>query len=78
MEMIIDITLITVAAYLLSGLVFAIAFLAKGLTIVDEGAHGSSIGFRIVIIPGVIVFWPFLLYKWRKAKKERYIKRVNE
>ena len=78
MEMMIDIALIIVAVYLLSGLVFAIAFLLKGLTVVDEGAHGASIGFRIIIIPGVIVFWPFLLYKWRKAKKEEYIKRVNE
>jgi hypothetical protein len=69
MEMIVNIALIIVAAYLLSGLVFAIAFLTKGLTVVDEGAHGASIGFRIIIIPGVIVFWPFLLYKWRKEKK---------
>ena len=67
--MIVNIALIIVEVYVLSGLVFAIGFLAKGLTMIDEGAHGSSIGFRIIIIPGVIVFWPFLLYKWRKAKK---------
>jgi len=66
--MIIQILLLIVAAYLFCGLIFAIPFIAKGITIVDEGAHGSSIGFRIIIIPGAIVLWPFLLRKWIKAK----------
>ena len=64
------ISLIVVIAYTLCGLVFAIAFIAKGLNIVDEGAHGSSIGFKIIIIPGVVVLWPFLLFRWlQKIKK---------
>ena len=66
--MIITILLFVVAAYLFCGLIFAIPFIAKGIAVVDAGAHGSSIGFRIIIIPGVIVFWPFLLRKWIKAK----------
>lgn len=70
MEMIVVISLVVIAVYLLCGLVFAIAFIAKGLNIVDEGAHGSSTGFKIIIIPGVIALWPFLLMRWiRKAKK---------
>jgi hypothetical protein len=52
------------------GIVFAIAFQAKGINKVDEGAHGSSWGFRVIIIPGLIVLWPLLLKKWMKAKKE--------
>jgi regulator of protease activity HflC (stomatin/prohibitin superfamily) len=66
--MFIQILLLIVAAYLFCGLIFAIPFIAKGIAVVDEGAHGSSIGFRIIIIPGVIVFWPFLLRKWIKTK----------
>jgi hypothetical protein len=38
----------------------------KGLNKIDDGAHGSTIGFKIIIIPGVIVFWPVLLSKWIK------------
>ena len=62
----IEIILIIVAVYLLLGVLFVIPFLMKGLNKVDEGAHGSTIGFKIIIIPGVIVFWPVLLSKWMK------------
>ena len=62
-----EIILIIVALYLLLGVVFVISFLTKGLTKVDEGAHGGTIGFKIIIIPGVIVFWPLLLRRWIKA-----------
>jgi hypothetical protein len=58
--------------YLAAGVVFAIPFVLKGVTKIDEGAHGSKWGFRIIIIPGTIVFWPVLLKKWvqRITKKE--------
>ena len=52
---------------MLVGVLFVIPFLKKGLTKVDEGAHGSTIGFKIIIIPGVIVLWPLLLSKWMKS-----------
>jgi hypothetical protein len=57
-------------AYLIAGAVFVIPFLIKGITKVDESAHGGSIGFKIIIIPGVIVFWPVLLRKWVNKKRE--------
>jgi len=66
--MIIEIILFIIVVYLFCGLVFAIPFVLKGVTAIDEGAHGSSIGFRIIIMPGVMIFWPFLLKKWIKAK----------
>jgi len=60
--------LIEIVVYLFAGIVFTIFFQAKGLSKIDEGVHGSSWGFRIIIIPGCIVFWPLLLKKWVKAK----------
>ena len=66
---IVEIILCIVALYLALGFLFMIPFLIKGINKIDEGAHGSSIGFRIIIIPGVIVFWIVLLNKWIKAKK---------
>ena len=62
----VEILLIIAAIYLLGGVLFVIPFLMKGLNKIDEGAHGSTIGFKIIIIPGVIVFWPVLLAKWMK------------
>jgi len=67
--MLAQILLIIVAIYLACGFVFMIPFIIKGVDVIDEGAHGSSIGFRIIIIPGTIVFWPLLLSKWIKRKR---------
>jgi hypothetical protein len=67
----IEIILIIVSIYLALGVLFLIPFLVKGISKVDEGAPGSTIGFKIIIIPGVIVFWPFLLKKWMKGGKEK-------
>ena len=55
--------------YLVAGFLFAIAFITKGVSRIDEGAHGSSWGFKVIIIPGTIIFWPFLLSKWIKSYK---------
>ena len=66
---IVYIILIMAAVYLFAGLMFAIPFVIKGVTKIDEGAEGSKWGFRIVIIPGTMVFWPLLLKRWLKASK---------
>ena len=65
----VEVLLIIAAIYLALGVIFVIPFLMKGLNKVDEGAHGSTIGFKIIIIPGVIVFWPVLLKSWVKNLK---------
>ena len=65
---IVSVFLIAIAAYLAVGVVFTIFFQLKGLSKIDEGVHGSSWGFRIIIIPGCIVFWIVLLRKWMKKK----------
>jgi hypothetical protein len=59
----------TIAIYGICGLIFAIAFVIKGVGLIDEGAQKSSPGFRIIIIPGTIVFWPLLFKKWLNAIK---------
>jgi len=61
--------LLIVGLYLAAGLVFAVPFAIKGVTRIDENAVGSKWGFRLIIIPGSIVFWPLLLTKWLKAHK---------
>ena len=50
--------------YLLAGLIFLLPFQLYGITRVDETTHKSGIGFRIIISPGIIVFWPIILKKW--------------
>jgi hypothetical protein len=69
--MIVSIILILAAVYLAAGVVFAIPFVLKGVTKIDEGAHGATWGFKIIIIPGTIVFWPFLLKRWIRVSKTK-------
>ena len=67
--MIVTILLTVIGLYLLLGFLFAIPFVINGVQKIDHGANGGSIGFRIIIIPGTMVFWPFLLKKWIQAIK---------
>jgi len=54
------------------GLLFVIPFVIKGVTAIDpDGAHGTKWGFRVIIIPGTIVFWPVLLKKWIRAQQNK-------
>ena len=66
---IVYIILLIVALYLAAGLVFAVPFVIRGVTRIDESAVGSKWGFRLIIIPGTVVFWPLLLRKWLKTLK---------
>lgn len=56
--------------YLGAGLIFSVPFILKGAAKIDEGAKSSGWGFRIIIIPGTVVFWPYLLKRWKNAKNK--------
>ena len=75
---IINIIFICIGIYLFCGLVFSIIFISKGLQVLDEGAHGAGIGFKLIIIPGCMVFWPLLLKKWMQARKGMIMGRAEE
>ena len=70
LQLIVTIILIVLAVYLICGVVFTFFFIARGLEKIDEDAPGSSWGFRLIIIPGCIVFWVVLLNKWLKASQK--------
>ncbi|MDY6936319.1 MAG: hypothetical protein SWY16_01530 [Cyanobacteriota bacterium] len=57
-----------VRAYVFAGLVFAVLFVAFGIQRVDPDAQGPNIGFRLVIIPGLCVFWPLFATRWMRGK----------
>jgi len=68
--MIVQIIIWIVEIYIACGILFAVPFILKGVTEVDEGTHGTKLGFRLIILPGTIIFWPLLLSKWVKTKKK--------
>lgn len=67
MASVISFILITVGLYLVAGLIFCVALLTRGLTTLDHGARNSGFGFRLLIVPGILVFWPFLWKKWKRS-----------
>ena len=60
-----------IGIYLICGFVFAMAFVFKGAQEIDEGAKDSTLGFKIIIIPASMVFWPLLLIKWIRFSKNQ-------
>lgn len=52
------------AIYFLIGFIFSLAFVVRGVSKIDRNAAGSSIGFRLIILPGSAALWPLLLVRW--------------
>ena len=69
-SMIAAIFLILLGAYLAVGLVFAIPFVLFGVKKIDPHAAHGSWGFRLLIIPGTMAFWPLLLRRWAMGVHE--------
>jgi hypothetical protein len=59
--------LVLAAVYLTIGLLFALAFAAFGAAQIDVAARGTSVAFRLLLVPGATVLWPWLAIKWMSA-----------
>jgi len=57
--------------YLCCGLFFGGTFITVGVGKVDSAARGTSVLFRLLILPATVAFWPVLLVQWIKAAKYR-------
>ena len=64
LELIVTGFLLGLLIYVLMGLAFSIPFVFKGAHKIDPSAIGATLGFKLIIIPGVIIFWPVLLLRW--------------
>lgn len=58
------------AIYFAVGFLFAIPFVLAGAPRIDPGAKGASIAFRLLILPGSIALWPWLLARWVSGRRE--------
>lgn len=52
------------------GAVVALAFLTVGVDRLDEDARGAYV-FRPLIIPGVLLLWPLVLWRWYILASDR-------
>lgn len=53
--------------YLWAGAAVALVFLTIGIDRLDEDARGAY-AFRPLLIPGVLLIWPLILWIWSRAE----------
>jgi len=56
--------LFAVAAYAAIGSILAVPLLAFGLGRIDPAAKAAPWTFRVLVLPGVVALWPFLVRRW--------------
>lgn len=64
---VIEVMLLLLLTYLVAGTLFAVLFHWRGLARVDGAAAGAGWFFRVIITPGIILFWPLLARQWGRA-----------
>ena len=57
-------------AYAALGVAVALAFLTVGIERVDPAARGAH-AFRPLLLPGLVLLWPLVLWRWRRLERDR-------
>lgn len=58
-----------VVTWLAAGLLVGVPFLAFAVGRVVEGAAGSSLMFRLMMLPGAALLWPVVLHRWLTTRR---------
>lgn len=54
-----------VLLYVSAGLIIALAFAAVGAPrLIGHGTAPMTLGARLLLIPGAVLFWPLVLKRW--------------
>jgi len=59
-----------VKIYLAIGGLIALIFLAIGIDRIDAAAHGAY-AFRPLLVPGIGILWPLVLWRWWALERHR-------
>src|SRR5260221_11143984 len=65
------IVLLAVTLYAAVGIVIAAAFLAVGVTRVLPAPAAVTLGARIMLFPGAVALWPYVLIRWLRSSPSR-------
>ena len=68
MEVTINIFLAVLSIYFIIGLLFGFYFLFKGATKIDPLMKDTKKKVRILLFPGIVATWPFLIGRLFKSK----------
>lgn len=58
-----------IQVYAMLGIVFGLAFVARGAGRIDPLARDETWGSRVLIFPGAAALWPLLLLRWIEAPR---------
>ena len=60
---------VAASVYFSLGLIVGVPFVWWGVSKIDPAAGGTSIGFRMLILPGTVALWPLMARKWFSARR---------
>lgn len=60
-----EIIVLVLGGYFAIGLLFAIAFVIFGAKRIDPAARTMPLQARLMILPGTLLLWPLMAWKWR-------------
>jgi hypothetical protein len=61
--------LYALALYAAAGVVTALAFVSVGLAQVVTPPLPATLGARILLLPASFALWPYILIRWRRARR---------
>lgn len=64
-----EVVVLLCTVYIACGLAFAPFFVWRGVGRVDPAAKSAGLGFRLIVLPGVVALWPVLLLRWRSGRQ---------
>jgi hypothetical protein len=63
-----DMVVSAAGAYVAAGVLFAVAFVTRGVSRMDHVARQGTPGFRLIILPGTVALWPLLAARWLRSR----------
>ncbi len=60
--------LLAIEVYLIAGALFSVYFATLGVVRLDKAARGTSVAFRLLLLPGAVALWPYLLIRLLRGK----------
>jgi hypothetical protein len=60
--------LLAFSLYAAVGIAAAVAFVSFGISRVLPHPMPATLGARLLILPGSAALWPYVLWRWRKAR----------
>ena len=71
MENFIRILLILAGIYLAMGFITYFPLLKKGIPTFDDSMHETPFVFKVLLLPGIVVFWLPLYLKWKQNQTQK-------